>query len=403
MPARRVVITGMGVVSALGTGIPAFSEALFEGRTGIRPLTCVEPGKLRFTQGAEVQGYRAEDHFDSKVLSMLDPFAQYALVAAREAVSLSGITFEPARTAVITGTGGGGQFTTDGGFLDLYDRHLPRVNPLTIPRIMSSAAASHISMEFGTTGPVFTVSTACSSANHAIGQAFWHIRNGVCDAALAGGSEAVFSYGFLRSWEAMRVVSPGTCRPFSRDRDGMILGEGSGMLVLEEREAARSRGAVILGEIAGFGMSADASHITQPSPAGAAAAMRMAVADADLALEQIGYVNAHGTGTTANDSSETRAIRDVFGDAADSLKVSSTKSMHGHALGAAGALEAIATALALQRQCAPPTVNYRVPDPECNLNVVPNRSERFTSEAALSNSFAFGGLNAVLVLRGGNS
>jgi nodulation protein E len=273
------------------------------------------------------------------------------------------------------------------------------VNPFTIPRIMANSAASHISMEFGITGPVYTISTACSSSTHAIGQAFWLIRNGVCDAALTGGSEAVFTLGVLKSWEAMRVVSPDTCRPFSKDRRGMILGEGGAMLVLEEYEAAVARGAQIHAEVAGFGMSSDAWHITQPSADGAALAIRQALADAGTGPESIEYINAHGTGTAANDATETAAIRTVFGPHADRLCVSSTKSMHGHALGAAGAIEAVATALALQHGCVPPTVNYREPDPACDLDVVPNKAKALQAEFAISNSFAFGGLNAVLVLR----
>ena len=389
----------MGVVSAIGTDLETFATSLFAGQSGIRPLTCVEPGKLRFTQGAEIPDYDASRHFDPRAASMLDPFAQYAIVAARQAVAHSRATLHPERTCVVTGTGGGGQATTDNGFLDLYGKQLPRVNPLTVPRIMSSASASHICMEFGITGPAYTVSTACSSSSHALGQALWHIRNGVCDTAVAGGSEAVFSYGFLRSWEAMRVVSPDTCRPFSRDRQGLILGEGAAMFVLEEWEQAHARGATILAELAGFGMSADAHHITQPLAAGAAAAMRMALSDGGIEPEQIGYINAHGTGTAANDATETQAIRLAFGAHAEKLLVSSTKSLHGHTLGAAGAIEAVATVLALQRQCAPPTANYRESDPECDLDVVPNTARAMTTNAALSNSFAFGGLNAVLAFQ----
>jgi nodulation protein E len=346
-----------------------------------------------------VSGYDAAQHFDPKALALLDPFAQYGLVAAREAVRRSGLQIVPHRTAVVTGSGGGGQSTTDGGFVDLYKNASPRVNPFTIPRIMANSAASHISMEFGTTGPAFTVSTACSSATHAIGHAFWMVRNGLCDAAIAGGSEAVFSYGFLKSWEAMRVVSPDTCRPFSKDRHGLILGEGAAMLALEDYDTARERGAHIHALLTGFGMSSDAHHITQPSADGAAAAMQSALYDAGLTPEAIGYINAHGTGTAANDVTETAAIRAVFGEHADRLLVSSTKSMHGHALGASGALEAVATVLALEQGMAPPTANFTVADPECDLDVVPNAARRADLVYAMSNSFAFGGLNAVLVFR----
>jgi nodulation protein E len=264
---------------------------------------------------------------------------------------------------------------------------------------MANAGASRVSFECGITGPVYTVSTACSSANHALGQAFWMVRGGQVEVALAGGSEAPFCTGFLKAWEAMRVVAPDTCRPFSRGRRGLILGEGAAVLVLEPLERARARGAAILGEIAGFGMSSDAFHITQPSAAGAAQAMRAALADAAITPDAVGYINAHGTGTQANDATETKAIRAVFGSHSSALKVSSTKSMHGHALGAAGGLEAAATVGALHHGLIPPTANFTEPDPACDLDVVPNTPVAAEIEWALSNSFAFGGLNAVVAFR----
>jgi nodulation protein E len=264
---------------------------------------------------------------------------------------------------------------------------------------MANSGASLVAMDQKISGPTFTVSTACSSANHAIGQALWLLRSGVAECALAGGNESPFVFGLVKAWEAMRVVSPDICRPFSKDRKGMSLGEGAGILVLENWDHAIARGARIYGELAGFGLSADAHHITQPLADGAAAAMRMALADASLDGEQISYVNAHGTGTAANDPTETKAIRQVFGSAAERLAVSSTKSMHGHALGAAGALEAIATTLALHNGLLPPTANFAEPDPECDLDYIPNTPRTQTAEAALSNSFAFGGLNAVLAIK----
>jgi nodulation protein E len=287
----------------------------------------------------------------------------------------------------------------DEAFAELYLRGRTRVHPLSIPRIMTNALTSHITMQYGLTGPAYTVSTACSSASHAIGQAFWMIREGVIDAALAGGSEAPFSFANLKAWEALRVVSPDTCRPFSRFRDGITLGEGGAMLVLESRDLAVSRGARIQGELVGFGMSSDAYHLTQPKPEGAAQAMRTALRDAALHPEMIGYINAHGTGTEANDSSEIRAIRITFGSHAERLAVSSTKSMHGHALGAAGALEAVATVLSLHNDVLPPTANFLEPDPGCDLDVIPNIPRAVRCEYAISNSFGFGGLNAVLVFR----
>jgi nodulation protein E len=264
---------------------------------------------------------------------------------------------------------------------------------------MANAGASQIAMEFGLRGPAYTVSTACASATHAIGQAFWLVRSGAAEVAVTGGSEAPFALGHLKKWEALRVVAPDTCRPFSRDRRGMILGEGGAMMVLEPLDAARARGAAILGEVVGFGMSADAHHVTQPSAEGAALAISAALEDGGLDPEQIGYVNAHGTGTQVNDPIETAALRLVFHEHAQRLAVSSTKSMHGHALGAAGAIEAVATVLALREGVLPPTVNFTEADPECDLDVIPNEARRSQVEYALSNSFAFGGLNGVLAFR----
>ncbi|HLH15784.1 MAG TPA: beta-ketoacyl-[acyl-carrier-protein] synthase family protein, partial [Bryobacteraceae bacterium] len=350
----------------------------------------------------EVRGYSHQPYFDDRRADFIDRFAQFAVIAAREAVQDAGIEWTPAlreSAAIVTGSCVGGQSTEDIGFHEVYKLGHNRVHPLTIPKTMANAGASHISMEFGITGPSFTISTACSSAAHAIGQAYWMVASGLTDLALTGGSEAPFSFGILKAWEAMRVVSPDTCRPFSKDRRGMVLGEGAAMLVIEPLEAALARGACVHAEIAGFGMSADACHITQPSAEGAARAMRAALRSANLAPEQIGYINAHGTATPANDPTETAAIRDVFGSHAGKLAVSSTKSMHGHALGAAAALECLATVLALRDGILPPTANYNEPDPECDLDVIPNQSRPAEVEYALSNSFAFGGLNAVLVLR----
>jgi nodulation protein E len=399
---RRVVVTGLGCISALGPTVREFWSALVDGRSGIQPLQSAEPGSLRFSQGAEVRGFDPAAHLDPGQVELLDRFAQFAVVAAREAVRDAGLDWTPAsreRTAVICGSAVGGQASQDAQFFELYRRNRDRVHPLTIPRVMSSAAASHVAMEFGLTGPAFSVSSACSSASHAIGQALWMLRDGRADIAVTGGSEAPFGYASLKAWEALRVISPDTCRPFSRDRKGMILGEGAAMMVLEPLDAARARGAQIYAELAGSGLSSDAHHITQPAVAGPVRAMRAALEDGDLPPEAIGYINAHGTGTIGNDTTETRAILDVFGAHARSLAVSSTKSLHGHALGAAGALEAVATVLALHHGVLPPTANFTAPDPECDLDVVPNRARVASLEAALSSSFAFGGLNAVLALR----
>ncbi len=402
MPMRRVAVTGLGAISALGRNVAEFWQALSEGRPGIAPLESIAPGMLRFPNAAEARAYSPAEHFEPKELDLLDRFAQFAVVAAREAVRDAQLEWTGelrGRTAIVTGSCVGGKSTEDLGYFDLYVNKRQRSNPFIVPRTMENAGASRISMEFGITGPAYTISTACASSTHAIGQAFWLVRQGTAEAAITGGSEAPFSLGHLKAWEALRVVSPDTCRPFSKDRRGMILGEGGAMLVLEPLEAARARGARIYAEIVGLGMSSDAHHITQPSVEGPARAMAAALADAGLQPDEIGYINAHGTGTQANDSTEATAIRRLFGAHTERLAVSSTKSMHGHALGAAGALEAIATVLALDHGLLPPTANFTQPDPLCDLDVVPNAARRTAVECALSNSFAFGGLNGVLALR----
>ncbi|MDP9113939.1 MAG: beta-ketoacyl-[acyl-carrier-protein] synthase family protein [Acidobacteriota bacterium] len=399
---RRVAVTGIGVIAAPGNTRAEFWEALRAGQSAIRPMTLVPEGSLRFSNAAEVAGYRASNHMGAKEADLLDRFAQFALVAAREAVAASEFALTPevgARMAVVTGTSTGGQTSEDQEFYSLYAQGASRIHPLTIPRTMANAGTSCIAREYGIGGPCYTVSTACASATHAIGQAFWMVRNGVADAAIAGGSEAPFSMGFLKAWEAMRIVAPDTCRPFSRDRKGLILGEGAAMLVLEPMEPALARGAKIWGEIVGFGMSSDAHHLTQPLAEGAARAMRGALLDAGIGPEAIAYINAHGTGTLANDVTEAQAIRQVFGAHTNKIAVSSTKSMHGHALGAAGALEAAATLMGLDASTLPPTANFTEIDPDCALDVISNVAREATVEWALSNSFAFGGLNAVLAFR----
>ena len=401
---RRVAITGLGIVCALGNNVAECWKKAAAGETGIRPLLDGGSPPYKFQNGAEARDFRPLDYFTEKDLVFLERFALFATAAAREAIAQSGISFEAQlrdRCAVITGSSVGGQFSEEEGYRRLYRENNPRVGPLTIPRTMSNAGASRISLEFGINGPAYTISTACSSSNHAIGQAFWMIRGGQVEAAVAGGSEAVFAEGLLRAWEAMRVVSPDVCRPFSADRRGLSLGEGAGMLVLEEWESAKSRRIPILGEIIGFGMSSDAHHLTQPCVSGPAKAMAWALRDAGIGPGEVDYVNAHGTGTQANDATETEAIRAVFGATADSLLVSSTKSVHGHTLGAAGAIEAVLTTMALRHGLAPPTANFREFDPACNLDVVPNQARRADLAVALSNTFAFGGLNASLVLRRG--
>jgi nodulation protein E len=358
--------------------------------------------QVRFKNGAAVPGYDADAYFSRKNLSFIDRFAQFAVIAAREAVTQAGIEWNEdlrERAAVITGSCMGGRFTEEAGYWELFHHGRHRVHPLTIPLGMSNAGASHISMEFGLHGPAFTISTACSSSAHAIGNALWMVRSGAAPMAIAGGSEAPLFLGGLKAWEAMRVVSPDTCRPFSVNRSGMVLGEAGAMLVLEPLESALARGATPLAEILGFGMSADACHVTQPSAEGAARAIRSALRDGGLVPEQVGYINAHGTATEANDRMEAVAIHDVFAERAGTLPVSSTKSMHGHTLGAAGAIEAVATVLALGKGVLPPTTNFTELDPHCELDVIPNQAREQQVEVALSQSFAFGGLNAVLAFR----
>ena len=399
---RRVAITGIGAISALGHSNAELREALKAGRPAIGPLSLVPTDDLAVKIGAEVANYEPAAYFDEGRVGLLDRFAQFGLIAAREAVADAGIGFDgglSARTATIVGTGVGGQTTQDDNYLRLYGQKARRLHPFTIPRLMVNAAASAITMELGLTGPAFAVASACASATHAIGQAFHMVRAGTADAALAGGAEACITFGTMKGWEAMRVMSTDTCRPFCRTRSGMVLGEGAAMVMLEPLEDAVRRGAAIHAEMAGFGMSADAGDIVQPSAAGAAAAIEAALRDGGLNGEDIDYVNAHGTGTAANDRTETAALRRVFGRHAARLAISSTKSMHGHAMGAAGSLELAATVMALEEGVVAPTANFVEPDPDCDLDYVPNQAREATVRAAISNSFAFGGLNAVLALR----
>ena len=399
---RRVVVTGVGMISPLGGTKDEFWQAICECRSAIAPLTTIRTEGLIVAIGAEIKGFDPSDHFEKSQLPLLDRFSQLALVAAREAIADSGLEFDDglgARTATIIGTGAGAQNTLDDNYWRVYSEGAKRLHPLTIPRVMFNAPASHITMEHGLTGPAFAVASACSSTAHAVGQAFHMVRNGLADVAVTGGTEACITYGTMKGWEALRIMAIDTCRPFSKGRTGMVLGEGAGIYILEELEQARARGAEIYVEMAGLGMSSDAGNIVHPSADGAARAMRAALDDAGLEASEVGYVNAHGTGTTANDITETAALHMVFGDHAARLAVSSTKSMHGHALGAAAALELAAAILAVRDGILPPTANYTERDPQCDLDYVPNEAREAVIEAALTNSFAFGGLNAVLAVR----
>jgi nodulation protein E len=401
---RRVAITGMGAISPLGVGADALWQGLREGRSAIGPLQHPDAERLRVKIAAQVPAsFDPAAHIDERTLPQLDRTSEFALHAAREAITQSGLDFKQnglgLRTAVVVGTGVGGETTQDEQSRRLYAENAARTHPLTIVRLMTNASASQISIAWGLRGPTFAIASACASANHAIIQAAQLIRFGLADVAIAGGTEACLTYGALRAWEAMRVLSDDTCRPFSVNRRGLVLGEGAGIFVLESLEHAQARGATILAELAGSGMTADATDIVSPSADGAAAAMKQALADAELKPEDVDYINAHGTGTQANDVTETRAIRLAFGEYADRLAVSSTKSMHGHALGASGALELVAVIGALRDGVVPPTANLDQVDPACDLDYVPNVARQMPVRAALSNSFAFGGLNAVLALK----
>ncbi len=399
---NRVAITGVGVISPIGQSFATFTQNLFNGHCGIGPITTIPTERLLVKIAAEVVGFDPATHFEPRRIGMLDRVAQFALVATREAMARSALPLDGDRaetTACLIGTGVGGLNTLDDSFLKLYGQGAARVHPFTIPRLMVNAAASHITMEFGITGPAYSIASACSSAGHAIGHAFHLVRSGVVRAAVVGGAEACITVGTMKGWEAMRVMAPDTCRPFSKTRTGMVLGEGAAVFVLETLDDARARGAEVLAELAGAGMSSDAKDITAPDVDGGVRAIRAALRDAGLAAEDVDYVNAHGTGTAANDQTETQSLHRALGARARQIPVSSSKSMFGHALGAAGALELAATVAALRSCTVPPTVNYEETDPLCDLDYVPNTARSAPIRAALSNSFAFGGLNAVLAVR----
>jgi nodulation protein E len=397
---NRVVITGLGIISPLGNTAARMETSLREGRVAIAPLTTVATEALAVKIGAEVKDIDT-GQFDEKKLPLLDRCAQFALTAARQAVAQSGLDLHALgpRAATILGVGVGGIVTLNECFRRVYAEGAKRLHPFTVPKLMISAPMSHISMEHGITGPSFTVASACASANHAIGVASQMVKSGAVTAAVTGGTEAMLTFGTLKGWEALRVMSPEMCRPFSKNRSGMVLGEGAGIFVIENRNHAVARGATILAEIAGFGMSSDASDIVLPNAEGAAVAMRACLDDAGLNPEGVAYINAHGTGTPANDPTEAGAIRAVFGPHADKLAVSSTKSMHGHALGTAGTIELAATVIAMNGEFIPPTANFTEPDPACDFDVMPNSARMKPFDVALSNSFAFGGHNAVLAIK----
>jgi len=405
---RRVAVTGLGVVSPLGTGIEPFWRRLCAGDGGVRRITRFDASAFLAQAAAEVPDFDPSAHFDDTQVEMLDRFTQFALVAANEAWRQSGIVLgdeERGRAGAIVASAMGGVVTQDDAYRRMYAKGNPRFHPFTIPRIMNNAAAGHVSMRFGLLGPTLSTATACAAAAHAIGEASEMIRAGRADVMIAGGADAPIAPGVVRAWEALRVLAPiaddpaRTCRPFSKDRAGMVLGEGAGVVVLEAWDRAEARGAEILAELAGYGATADAAHLTQPGLQAPVAAIETALREGGLAPEDVDYVNAHGTATRLNDSAETAILMRAFGAHAPRLAISSTKAMHGHAMGASAGLEFVATVLALRHGIAPPTINYTEPDPECALDYVPNSARQMRIRAALSNSFAFGGLNAILAVR----
>lgn len=409
MTARRVAITGHGIVSPLGNDVETFFAALLAGRSGISRLKAEFAEQLDCRIAAE-SDFDPAAHFTKHQASSLDRVTQFALVATRQALAGANIDFtglDTRRCGVCLGTGMAGSGSLDEAYHRLYRENAKRLKPFTVLMAMNSAAGSQIALEYQLAGPNLTYSTACSSSAVAIGEAYRQIRHGYADVMLAGGAEALLTYGTIRAWEALRTLAKedeanpsASCKPFAANRTGLVLGEGAAMLVLEDWDHAVRRGAPIVAELVGYGSGNDCAHITQPSVAGQSTAMAAALADAGLTADAVGYINAHGTGTLLNDRTETQAIKTVFGAAASRVPVSSTKSMHGHLMGAAGAVEFVACIESLRRQQIPPTAHLDIPDPECDLDYVPHRGRSVDGlDYVMSNSFAFGGTSAVLVAR----
>ena len=397
----RVVITGAGTVNALGHDVPDTLKAMREGVCGIGALDFQDVERLSIQIGGQVRGFEAEGRYNRQQMSLYDRFTQFTLAAAKEAIAQSGLTFsgdEAAKSGVVLGTAGGGVSTWDANYRSVYEEGKNRVHPFVVPKLMNNAAASHVSMEHNLKGPSFTVSTACAASNHAMSQAFQMVHGGMAPVMITGGSESMLCFGGVKAWEGLRVMSKDACRPFSANRNGMVQGEGAGVFVVEAYDHAQARGADILAEVVGFAMTSDASDIVMPSKNVAARASSGALSDARLNPEDVGYINAHGTGTAANDKTECAAVADVFGAHADKLMISSTKSMHGHLIGGTGAVELLACIMALRDGIIAPTIGYEEPDPECALDVVPNDAREAKVDVVLSNAFAFGGMNAVLAL-----
>ncbi len=396
------MITGQGTINALGASVPVTLDAFKNGRCGIGPLDIRDVDRLSIQIGGQVRDYDPNAEFNRQQIALYDRYTQFSLIAAKEAIEQSGLSFSgslAAESGVVLGTAGGGMNTQDENYRAVYEEGKNRVHPFVVPKLMNNAAASHVSMQYNLKGPSFTVATACASSNHAMGQAFHMVRSGMSRVMITGGSESMLCFGGVKAWEGLRVMSKDACRPFSANRNGMVQGEGAAIFVFEELEHARARGAEILAEVVGFAMSSDAGDIVMPSKQGASRAIEGAIRDAKIAKTDVGYINAHGTGTAANDKTECAAVADVFGAHADRLMMSSTKSMHGHVIGGTGAIELLACIMALKDGIVAPTINYEEPDPECALDVVPNEARETKVDVALSNAFAFGGLNAVLALK----
>ena len=399
---NRVAITGSGTINSLGHSVEETFVNMAEGLCGIGPLSFRDVDRLDIKIGGQVKDFDPTTVFNRQQLSLYDRVTQFTLIAAKEAIEQSGIVFSgelAAKSGVVLGTAGGGVSTWDDNYRAVYEEGKNRVHPFVVPKLMNNAAASHVSMEHNLKGPSFTVSTACASSNHAMAQAFQMVRSGLSDVMVTGGSESMLCFGGVKAWEGLRVMSKDACRPFSANRNGMVQGEGAAIFILENLDKAKKRGAVILAEVIGYAMSSDASDIVMPSKQGAARAIKGALLDARLNPEDVKYINAHGTGTAANDKTECAAVADVFGRHADNLMLSSTKSMHGHLIGGTGAVELLACILAVKDGIIAPTIGYEEADPECALDVVPNQAREAEVDVALSNAFAFGGLNAVLAVR----
>lgn len=399
---KRVVITGAGTVNPLGRDVAATYTAMAQGHCGIGRLDFRDVDRLSIKIGAQVKNWQPEAHFSRQQLTLYDRFTQFTLVAAGQAIAQSGLTFDgdlADRAGVILGTAAGGVTTQDDSYRSVYAEAKNRVHPFVVPRLMNNAHAAHVSIVHNLRGPSFGVTTACASSNHAMGLAFQMVRSGAAPVMVTGGAEASLCFGGIKAWEGLRVMSPDACRPFCATRNGMVQGEGAAVFVFEDYDLARARGAAILAEVVGFAMTSDASDIVMPNATGAARAISGALRDAGLSPDNIGYINAHGTGTAANDKTECAAIRQVFGAHADRLMISSTKSMHGHLIGGTGAVEMLACLMALQDGVIAPTIGYQQPDPDCVLDVVANAARSARVDVALSNAFAFGGMNAVIALR----